>query len=344
MIPGFEVTVLGLALLATGSGEPREAVPSHDQRTSGEGVMSHVTVGVADLATALELWVETLGFEVRSRRSGPDEGLARLWDLHPQEITDQAIVETAGAGGGRLHLVEFASPGEPVRRGAANFDLCPKNLDLYTRDLPRRVAELRELGHSFKSEWVEFEVEDLVIREIHMPSHDDINVVLLELLERSYPFSAKGYAGLGALVTVVPDAEEETRFYREVLELELKSQNLLAGEEIERMIGLPSGAALDVRILGEAESSFGQIEIVEYRGVEGRDLYPRARPPARGILMAGYEVEDLEPLRQSARAANIQVKDLGRIETLTGSGSALLARSPAGLLIRFLESDSKPKP
>jgi catechol 2,3-dioxygenase-like lactoylglutathione lyase family enzyme len=344
MIPGFEVTVLSLALLAIGSGEPRDAVSPHDQRSPGEGVMSHVTVGVEDLATALELWVETFGFEVRSRRSGPDEGLARLWNLHPEEIAEQAIVESAGAGGGLLHLVEFASPGEPVRRGAANFDLCPKNLDLYTRDLPQRVAELRERGHSFKSEWVEFEVEDLVVREIHMPSHDDINVVLLELLGRSYPFSAKGYAGIGALVTVVPDAEEETRFYREFLELKLKSQNLLSGEEIERMIGLPSGASLDVRILGEAESSFGQMEIVEYRGVEGRDLYPRARPPARGILMAGYEVEDLAPLRRRARAANIQVEDLGRIETLTGSGPALLARSPAGFLIQFLQVGTATSP
>ena len=49
------------------------------------------------------------------------------------------------------------------------------------------------------------------------------------------------------------------------------------------MIGLPPGAALDIKILG-GDAHMGQLEIIAYEGVDGEDRYPRTRPPARGIL------------------------------------------------------------
>ena len=107
-----------------------------------------VTVGVADLDTALELWVGTFGFSKLASLEGEDVELASLWKILPSDIKRQALLGMPGAAYGRLHLVEFTEPGPPVREGAQVFDQCPKNLDIYVRDLPTRVKEMsRFFGH-----------------------------------------------------------------------------------------------------------------------------------------------------------------------------------------------------
>lgn len=78
-----------------------------------EGAWYHVTVGVADLDAALDVWVEMLGFEVRTQREGPDEGLAALWQIDPADVERQALVGTPGAVNGFIHLVQFRDP-EPI--------------------------------------------------------------------------------------------------------------------------------------------------------------------------------------------------------------------------------------
>jgi hypothetical protein len=125
-----------------------------------------------------------------------------------------------------------------------------------------------------------------------MSAHDGLNIVFIELMDEGatdgLTFTEQGFAGIGALVTVVAESEADYRFYRDTLHLDLIAEHMLAGPEIERMIGLPAGAALDIRILGEAGQRLGQVEVIEYRGTRGQDLYPRTKPPATGILAAGF--------------------------------------------------------
>ena len=62
---------------------------------------------------------------------------------------------------------------------------------------------------------------------------------------------------------------------------------------IEKTIGLPPGGALDIRVFGDADCVQGRLEIVQYEGAKSADLYPRARPPARGLLSVTYVVADV---------------------------------------------------
>ena len=126
-----------------------------------------------------------------------------------------------------------------------------------------------------------------------MAGHDKTNVVLLEVIGESLPYSPRGFAGIGPVVTTVRDRAEEQAFYQNLFGLNLLNQNILAGEEIEKMIGLPSGASLDVVILGSEDNHFGRIELVEYRGVEGTNLYPKTAVPARGLLGVTYQCNNL---------------------------------------------------
>jgi len=253
-----------------------------------------VSVGVADLDEALNLWSGSFGLEVKAQKDGDDPELALLWGLSPDDIQRQALVGTPGVNTGLMHFVQFKNPGPAVREDAQAFDLCPKNLDIYVRDMPSRVLELKNSGHTFRNDnYSEVTAPDgTIFREIHLPGHDAINIVLLEVIGLELPFTPEGYAGIGPLITIVRDAGAD-----------------------------------------------GQMEVINYRGSEGNDLYPRAVPKQRGILQISYESESLTDLAGKLDQAGIEWSDRGKFSILYSSGRTIRFHSPAGLRIEVFQRE-----
>ncbi len=326
---------LGLVALVTAC----TTVPNEQEQAAQEWNMAawhHVTVGVADLDAALGLWVDLLGFEVRARRVGADAGLASLWNIAAGDIENQALIATPGTQTGLIHLVQFNNPDPPVREGAEVFDLVPKNLDIYAKDLPARIEELCNAGMTFRTDTYSDVTAPNGTRflEIHMYGHDATNIVLLETVGNEEPhYTSKGFAGVGPLISIVPDAVEEQDFYVQVLGLDELSKNLLVGPDIEKMIGLRPGSGLDVRILGQGEERFGLTEIVNYQGVEGTDRYPLAKPKALGTLHVSYVLDDLAPLMARLSASKIAFAEHEAADTLFGDSPSISFDSSAGLRI-----------
>lgn len=304
---------------------------------AGAGAFHHVTVGVADLAAAVDFWQRGFGFVVRAERTGPDPALGALWDLPPARIRRQALLATPGATAGALHLVEFVDPGPPVRRGAGATDRLPKSLDLYARDLPARHAELVAAGFRFRGPPTLMADSDPPFREAHLTGHDDLNVVLLEVLAPGYdlPRAPLAVAGLGPVVTIVGDRAAETAFYRDALGLATTLELVIGGPAIEQAVGLPPGAGLDIAVFGDPAEPLGRIEVIEYQRVAGADRYPRARPPACGLLHATWRVPDLAPLRARLATAGVATTEHGVVTTLFGTGALLACRSPAGFRVEL---------
>ena len=300
-----------------------------------------VSVSVADLDEALALWSGAFGLEVKAQKDGDDPELSRLWGLSPGDFKRQVLLGTPDVSTGLIHLIQFSHPGPAVRDGAQAFDLCPKNLDVYVSNLPSRVVELKNAGYSFRND-AHSEVtapDGTVFREIHLPGHDAINIVLLEVIGKELPFTPEGYAGIGPLITIVADAGAERSFYRNIMNLEVLNDNILEGPEIERMIGLPAGSALDVSIWGAEGEALGQMEVINYRGTKGRNLYPGAVPKQRGILQVTYQSENLEGLTGQLDQAGINWLDLGSSSLLTGSGRFIRFHSPAGMRIEVFQRE-----
>ncbi|MEM7610608.1 MAG: hypothetical protein AAF270_02945, partial [Pseudomonadota bacterium] len=258
------------------------------------GSWTTVSVGVADMQNACQLWVNAMGLEIVAERAGPDADLADLWQLAADDITAQLLLATPGQHTGQLHLVEFAEPALPIRHNAEVFDWVAKNLDIYVNDMPARIAELQAAGFEFRNEdFSEVTAPNGVrFREIHLPAHDGVNVVLLEILGESQPLTDAGFGAVGPLITIVPDAARERAFFASLLGLHQLSSNVLDGPEIETMIGLPQGAALDVSIWGNPDNPMGEVEIIEYQGTQGSDLYARAIGKATGIRQIRYHQPD----------------------------------------------------
>jgi len=305
------------------------------------GAFAHATIGVASLDQAEMLWRDWLGFEVTARREGPDADLAALWGLGASEITRQAMVRTPAAAAGALHLVEFARPGSPVRQGAQVFDHLPKNLDVYVHEIRQRCAELAARGARFRSDPTLLTAPDgMTFMEAHLAGHDATNVVLLELIGEKYGilFGPRGFAGVGPLVTIIPDLAREEAFYSRVLGMATTLDLRLDGPVIEKMIGLPPGAALLLKVFGNAGEPLGRIEVIEYQRTGGRNLFARTRAPALGALHVTYQVADLAPIRERLAAAGVAVADHGTRNLLYGAGAVISFHSPSGFRLEVQET------
>ena len=239
---------------------------------------SHAIVGVASLDEAEGLWVDTFGLSVTGRSEGTDPGLETLWRLPPGSIRRQALVGMPGAATGRLHLVEFTDPQPAVRNGARPFDLCPKNLDVRLTGMQDHYEELVGAGWAMGSRPVRMPVDTMEIYEVQLKGPDVTNLSLVEVVGDGLPYTCRGNVAVTQVVGTNPDNPEERAFFEGVFELEHLDYHLFEGPEVERMVGLPAGAKLDMHILGDRDDALGRIELVQYVGVDGTDLYPRARP------------------------------------------------------------------
>lgn len=312
-----------------------KATPAPAPAPGNPGAFHHATLGVADLDAAVAFWAGNFGLTTQARREGPDAALGGLWGIPAARIRRQALVHTPGATAGAMHIVEFVDPEPPVRLGAQVYDRLPKNIDLYTRDIGRRVAGLEGAGHRLRTSPGGMSAGEHAFSEAHMEGHDGINVVLIEVAGPGYatPLSPRQFAGIGPLVTIVGDGAAEASFYRDVLGLATTLEVVLQGPAIEQTIGLPSGAGLDVRVFGDPAEPLGRIEVIEYQRVTGADRYPQARPPARGILHMTYRLPDIAPVRARLAAAGVAVTDHGHVAALFGAGEMISFCSPAGFRI-----------
>ncbi|MDG2156120.1 MAG: VOC family protein [Gammaproteobacteria bacterium] len=303
--------------------------------------IAYITISVADMDVALDFWVDRMGFELSRRRSGSDELMAALWGIEAHDVIDQALLTSPGASAGRVHLMQFAHPGEAVRHEAAPTDIGPKNLDINCTDMHRHVADLKSAGYSFRSEVGEYTLEGLHTREVQMPCHDDINMVFIEVLSEAEAFqtdfSPRGFAGVTSFVVVVPDTLPESQFYQQLFSLDELLHHRVSGPEIEAVVGLPKGAALELRMLGKTIEPFGRMELVSYEGIQGVNRFNRTVPFATGVISCAFIVPLLAKTVAGLEVLALPVADAGRFNTVLGEADVVRTTSPAGMKIDLLQ-------
>ena len=102
-----------------------------------------------------------------------------------------------------------------------------------------------------------------------------------------------------------------------------------SGPEIENIVGLPPGKALDMRLLGDTNSWFGRVELIEYQGVSGENLYTKAQAPATGALHLVFKTDDLT---ESVNRLNTY-DEMGKMLSISSGiyeGKILPVTTPAG--------------
>lgn len=279
---------------------------------------AYVVIGVEDLALALDLWHGRFGMEIARRATGPDAQLARVWGLPENAIADQVLLSSPGVPNGGVHLVQFATPANAVRDGATPADLAPQSVVVAVLDLEARYAELATDPTRFASRVTQRTVERTPVRELHMDTHDALDILFREPVRKPEPVGKQGYGAAPAVVITTSDIEREAAFFREVMGLET--------------LGNEQG---DVLVLGDRKGRFGRIELILSAEPEARDLYPRAVPPARGLISVTYVVPDLKPFVANGRVAGLA--EHGRVSSILGDGHMASVASPSGLRIDIIQ-------
>jgi hypothetical protein len=293
----------------------------------------YLYVGVVSLRAVKALWQDLMGFEAFALPPSHAASLEQLWAMPPGSIASLLGLQTPSAPAGRLVFVEFSVSSPAVREGAAVTDLCPKNLDVNVVDLFERAAELEAAGYELRSSPVEYQIDQLEVREVQLGVHDDINLVLAEIVGEDLTTTSRGYGGVTSVVTTVDDLPREMALL-EALEFPLLDAHRLVGPAIEQMIGLPRGGELHMQLLGNPVHRFGRAELVKYVGVRGANRYSLAVPPARGLLRGAIQVEDSAASRRALLTKGFDCGELFALPDVDGGESVVYSvRSPVGWIL-----------
>lgn len=297
--------VLGLGLMALPSSRSLAADP----------VLSapwrEALISVRNPDEAARFFIEVGGFEVIARGQVDNREIA-YWRLGEGVDGDFLLLKAPGTDHGFLRFVRFnAVQQTPVRVGARAWDSGGYfSLMMRARGLEAVYADALALGWMAESEPVRFDFSPSVLGNVVLKGPDGINIALYERHEPpldafwqferlSQPFNA---------MQMVADIEPADEFFTQVLGME----HFWAGDFIDPVagpnnFGLPQNLTTEIarrtRILQPQPGESGRLELMQFVGLDGRDLSDRAQPPNLGILSIRYPVPDLDAALEKIQAA-----------------------------------------
>lgn len=268
-------------------------------------------ISVRDPDAAARFFVEVGGFEDVAR--GPlSASEIDYWGLETGAAGEFLLLKAPGSDHGYLRFVRFNGVEQtPVRVGARAWDSGGYfSLMMRARDLDAVYADALALGWMAESEPVRFEFPPSVLANVVLKGPDGINIALYERLEPplddfwrfdrlSQPFNA---------MQMVADIDPADDFFSRVLGM----SHFWAGDFVDPVagpnnFGLPQNLTTEIprrtRILQPRPGETGRLELMQFVGLDGRDLSDRARPPNLGILSVRYPVEDVDAALARIEAA-----------------------------------------
>ncbi|MEM7351759.1 MAG: VOC family protein [Acidobacteriota bacterium] len=302
---------------------------------------------VRDLDAAIELYREVGGWEVLLRgRAGSD--LARFWKLEPKQVIEEALLANPGDDRGYLRLVHFpgAEP-EIIRPGAMPWDTGGIfDVNVRVKDVHAKLADLRRHGWQSFSDPVEFTFGKFVVREVLAQGPDGIVLAMIERVQpplEDWP-NLRQLSFIFNATQTVRDFDRSFNFYTEKLGFKVYLEHEGASREAgPHVLGLPHNLAAEiprrVAIMSPKGDNFGSVEILAFRGAEGRDFSDRAKPPHLGHLSLRFPVSNLETYLTQLRSrdvepisgpATVQIAPYGRVR-------GIVVRAPEGAWLEFLE-------
>jgi catechol 2,3-dioxygenase-like lactoylglutathione lyase family enzyme len=142
----------------------------------------------------------------------------------------------------------------------------------------------------------------------------------------------------------VRDIARARKFYEQTLGFEVAgSGDFVNARREPNNFGMPANVVatqpIPFAILGPRRDGPTQVELVELRGMEGRDLSARALPPNLGLLALRFPVSELARIEQRLAAAGWPLERAPTVARLTPYGRVrlLAVRSPDGVWLEFFE-------
>jgi catechol 2,3-dioxygenase-like lactoylglutathione lyase family enzyme len=260
------------------------------------------------------------------------------------------LVTDADGRPGFVRLVAFARPESlRIRSGAMPWDT-GGILSLMTRsnDTGGVLRAAQDLGWSSFNDPVLLDMRDAGVQltNVVMTGPDGVAVSVYERLTPRLP-DAPDLRRLRRpfnAMQSVRDLPAARRFYADVLGFEVLNEGRFSNPRREsNNFGLPANlvaaAPMPFAILGPRRDGPTQVELVQFVGVEGRDLAARASAPNLGLLALRFPVTRLAEVERRLRKAEwpiaagpamLDIHPYGRVRVLA-------VRAPDGAWLEFFE-------
>ncbi|WP_106398847.1 VOC family protein [Actinocorallia populi] len=192
----------------------------------------------------------------------------------------EVLLGAPGSATGRLRLVPAAAADAADAEPPRVWDVGPRLLGMYSRDLERSVRLVDEAGGRSR-EPVTYPYGSASLSEAVALGSDGVWWTLPKAGPGHRPSPAlegdpqRLHGELHTAVLVPADHEEALRFFTGAGGLEVAFDGEMSGEPFERMIGMPPGASLRLSFLVSADQAPARLEIMSFTGVEARDLSGR---------------------------------------------------------------------
>jgi len=143
---------------------------------------------------------------------------------------------------------------------------------------------------------------------------------------------------LGDSAQIVDNIDEVTKFYVDILGLDLMHQVTLPEGLVDDVLALPPGTEVKMAFVNKKDTDALIVEFIQL-SVEGKSLASIARPPNLGLFMISFEVDKLSSLMETLKKERITILS-GPVELRTkvhGKMRAIVAEGPSGVIIELFE-------
>jgi len=328
---------------------------SNTEDTAGSPV-SVVVIGAEDLDASLGFYADTLGLEIKEKRTWQGPEFEKYWSLPPGSSAKCAFVQHGPDPVGRILLMEFdsserklARPAE-IHRATGLF-----NLNIYTKDISADHANLAAQGFNFWSAPTANDFGPYVgeIIEVAFDAPDGVVINLIELVTEDpktligqireyiaeYGRTSTGFTAVATTSHGVVDMDKAVAFYYDVLNMKLFMESTLEGAETNRTLGLPEDARTG-SVFVQGNHEYGKIALSSALNYETENIVGSQVPPNIGYLAQSFEVPSLETAIRACDKLGVEVFCPAIELDLPGRGMSrsMLVRNPgSGALQELFE-------
>lgn len=288
------------------------------------------TLGVRNLHAAIKFYTTALQYRV-FEQGDVDPALAALWRFDPNMKGRYAVLGADDSGLGRLRLLDFDAPGEPLwttenRYQASGFSV----LNFRCREAADIMQSIVAAGGSAAHEPSYWEVsEQVAVRD---SISDDPDGIRLDMFSYERGGEARGplateVSVLQTVAITTPDLDRSIAFYK-ALGFRTLFDRVLDFPGLQTLLGTDRPVVIrNANLMKDGHIVPGRVEMFCYLGMEDLpriSLRDKAVPPHIGILSISMASDDLAADHRQLVALGATPVERSRV-TLPDIGTADVA-------------------
>lgn len=303
--------------------------------------IARILISVKDLDESVEFYRDIFQMTVKGEYSLDKNTIERLWNL-PPETTAKAVCLKNDEQTTLLELIEFKpQPDRYIRPEGNTTDYGLFTIALRVKNVDAAYASLKQQGYQFicppityTPSWV-----PVTVKEAIMVAPNETVIALIERVSEPIPEFNGDFGIMLDTSQVVPDIEEVTKFYVDILGLNTVFDQVLPTGMIDNILNLPTGTESRMAFINQTGSKNAALEFIQC-SVKGKSLANVAKPPNLGLFAIAFAVDDLSALIQKLQANNIKI--LSELVEISGydleKARAIIVEAPNGVNLQFFES------